>query len=168
MSNLNDSGIAALLATVGSDDTLTFTTNHQTHVLHRPIDIYRIKLASILSKLTSCDNDICYDAIQLPSSLPYGDLTVPVPRLRLKGKKPTDLCTELAANFPETQLFQKPTAQGIHLTFQFSPEILPRLVLPYIFDRGQSYGSVPGLGPRGSEPGRKKVIVEFSSVNIAK
>lgn len=168
MSTLNDSGIAALLATLGSDDTSTFTTNQQTHVLHRPIDIYRIQLASVLSQLTGCDNDICYDAIQLPSSLPYGDLTVPVPRLRVKGKKPADLCTELAANFPETHLFQKPTAQGIHLTFQFSSTILPRLLLPYIFDRGQTYGSVPGMGLRGSGPGRKKVIVEFSSVNIAK
>lgn len=44
-------------------------------------------------------------------------------------------------------------------------------MLPYIFDRGSSFGksTLPGLvDPQNEAAGRKKVIVEFSSPNIAK
>jgi arginyl-tRNA synthetase len=47
---------------------------------------------------------------------------------------------------------------------------LPRLLLPYINDRKDSYGKDPSLGlrdPSSPNLGRKKLIVEFSSPNIA-
>ncbi|KAM6505484.1 hypothetical protein FSOLCH5_014697 [Fusarium solani] len=52
----------------------------------------------------------------------------------------------------------------------FSPGILPRLLLPYISDRKSAYGHDSSQGLQDpNEPGlgRKKVIVEFSSPNIA-
>lgn len=52
----------------------------------------------------------------------------------------------------------------------FSPRILPRLILPYIGDRKSSYGHDSSQGLRNpTEPGqgKKKVVVEFSSPNIA-
>jgi arginyl-tRNA synthetase len=53
----------------------------------------------------------------------------------------------------------------------FSPETLPRIILPYIHDRNISYGHDISQGlvdPKVPDGGRKKVIVEFSSPNIAK
>jgi len=47
---------------------------------------------------------------------------------------------------------------------------LPRLLLPYISDRKDSYGKIPSIGlrdPSSPDLGRKKLVVEFSSPNIA-
>jgi arginyl-tRNA synthetase len=51
-----------------------------------------------------------------------------------------------------------------HLQFFYSPKFLSRLVLPFIRERKASYGKITTGTP---EP-KKKVIVEFSSPNIAK
>jgi len=63
-----------------------------------------------------------------------------------------------------------PLHDGVHLRIIFDPESLPRLLLPYINDRKSSYGHDISLGLRDSSSpdlGRKKVLVEFSSPNIA-
>jgi arginyl-tRNA synthetase len=52
----------------------------------------------------------------------------------------------------------------------FKPETLPRLLFPYINDRKDSYGRGVSLGlhdPSSPDLGCKKVVVEFSSPNIA-
>jgi arginyl-tRNA synthetase len=51
----------------------------------------------------------------------------------------------------------------------FRPNTLPRLLLPYINDRKDSYGKDPSIGlrdPFSPDPGRKKLVIEFSSPNI--
>ena len=63
-----------------------------------------------------------------------------------------------------------PFADGVHLRINFEPHTLPRLLLPYIHDRKESYGREVSLGLRDlSSPdlGRKKLVVEFSSPNLA-
>ena len=52
----------------------------------------------------------------------------------------------------------------------FNPKALSRLLLPYILDRGVSYGKDLSIGLQDAESlrcGRKKLVVEFSSPNIA-
>jgi arginyl-tRNA synthetase len=52
----------------------------------------------------------------------------------------------------------------------FKPQMLPRLLLPYINDRKASYGQDITLGlrdPSSPDLGRKKLVIEFSSPNIA-
>jgi arginyl-tRNA synthetase len=52
----------------------------------------------------------------------------------------------------------------------FKPQTLPRLFIPYINDRKNLYGRDPALGlrdPSVPDSGRKKLVVEFSSPNIA-
>lgn len=52
----------------------------------------------------------------------------------------------------------------------FNPSTLPRLLLPYMNDRQDSYGRDESLGlrdPSSPEVGRKKLLIEFSSPNIA-
>lgn len=63
-----------------------------------------------------------------------------------------------------------PFQDGVHLRVMFNPNTLPRLLLPYINDRRDSYGRDDSLGlrdPSYPEDGRKKLLVEFSSPNIA-
>jgi arginyl-tRNA synthetase len=52
----------------------------------------------------------------------------------------------------------------------FNPQILQRLLMPYILEREQKYGLHTSLGlqdPDSPAPSPKRVIVEFSSPNIA-
>jgi arginyl-tRNA synthetase len=53
---------------------------------------------------------------------------------------------------------------------RFKKQILPRFLLPYIIDRSGLYGANTSIGLRNAaspELGRKKLLVEFSSPNIA-
>ena len=67
-------------------------------------------------------------------------------------------------------LFETPVAAGIQLQLRFSPSKLPQLLLPYIFERGSSYGCRPSLGLKDTRAPeqRKKIVIDFSSPNIAK
>ncbi|KAL2192754.1 arginyl-tRNA synthetase [Corynascus similis CBS 632.67] len=173
MSTLALDGLAALLSGIGAGPIPSIAGEPPVaHPLHRPIDIYRAFVADVLARLAGCETPVAYESLQIPGTPANGDLVLPVPRLRIKGKKPAEQCAELAAAFPDNHpLFQKPVAVGIHLPVFFTPLSLPRLVLPYIFQRQQSYGNDPDVGLRNHatpDQGRKKVIVEFSSPNIAK
>jgi arginyl-tRNA synthetase len=58
------------------------------------VDIYRAHLSSILSEVTGVDAKIIYPALQWTQTLEKGDLVLPVPALRVKGKKPNELAAE--------------------------------------------------------------------------
>jgi arginyl-tRNA synthetase len=65
-------------------------------------------------------------------------------------------------------LFVLPVPEGIFLRLFFN-KVLPKLLIPYIRDRGRDYGRVISHGlkdPSSPDSGRKKVVVEFSSPNI--
>ncbi|KAK4096322.1 arginyl-tRNA synthetase [Parathielavia hyrcaniae] len=121
--------------------------------------IYRAFVADVLARLPGCETPVAYESLLIPGTPANGDLVLPVPRLRIKGKKPAEQSAELAAAFPDNHpLFQKPVTAGIHLPF-FTPLSLPRLVLPYIFQRQQSYGNDSDVGLRNyaaPDQGRKK------------
>ncbi|GAB1309959.1 hypothetical protein MFIFM68171_00169 [Madurella fahalii] len=172
MSTLTLEGLASLLAGIGAGPIPSVPESSAAHLLSRPIDIYRAYLADIVEKISGCELTVAYDSLQTPTTLANGDLVLPVPRLRLKGKKPNEQSVDLAAAFPDQHaLFRKPVASGVHLPLYFSPRALPRLILPYVFQRRSAYGRDPDVGlrdPAAPHLGRKKVIVEFSSPNIAK
>lgn len=96
---------------------------------------------------------------------------LPVPALLLKGKKPQELAAEIASKFPESSLVEKPTAVGIGVQFFFKPAPLTSYVLTSILRNKAAYGTNMSEGlrvPEDPSKGRKKIIVEFSSPNIAK
>lgn len=91
--------------------------------------------------------------------------------MQIKGKKPNDLCTELAEKFPPSDLVNPPMASGAHLQFFFKPGPLTKTVLSRILKDKATYGTNGNQGLRvPSDPsrGKKRIIVEFSSPNIAK
>ena len=56
-----------------------------------PVDIYRSFITEKLSTITGIDASIIYPSLQWTQTLEKGDLTLAVPRLRVKGKPPVDL-----------------------------------------------------------------------------
>ncbi|CZR61445.1 probable arginyl-tRNA synthetase, cytosolic [Phialocephala subalpina] len=136
-----------------------------------PIDIYRAHLTSILTGVTGVDASIIYPALQWTQTLEKGDLVLPVPALRIKGKKPPELAAEWVEKFPESPLVHKPTVTGTFLQFFFKVDKLAELLVPSIIHRKNNYGLNPYLGLKENQDpskGKKRIIIEFSSPNIAK
>ncbi|KAF5685183.1 arginyl-tRNA synthetase [Fusarium denticulatum] len=139
-------------------------------IVHNPQDIFRVYLADTLQKLVNCDRLVAYDAIQTSNITGMGDLIIVAPRLRLKGVKPEELAKDLLQKLPRTPPFGCPLLDGIRLQVFFSPNTLSRLLLSYISDRSSSYGYDTSLGladPTATNGQKKKLIVEFSSPNMA-
>lgn len=136
-----------------------------------PIDVYRAHLAEIIAPLCGADSKIVYGAIQWTQTLDKGDLCLPVPALRLKGTKPDALAKEIAEKFPESPLVERPKAAGTFLEIYFKAQPLFNLVVPKILKSGPAYGFNPHMGlkdPADPSSGKKRIIIEFSSPNIAK
>lgn len=58
------------------------------------VDIYRAHLTELLHGVTGVGKDIIYPALQWTQTLEKGDLVLPIPALRIKGKKPNELAAE--------------------------------------------------------------------------
>ncbi|RPA94651.1 arginyl-tRNA synthetase [Choiromyces venosus 120613-1] len=126
-----------------------------------PIDVYRCYIAHVLAPITGVDIKLVYPALEWTQSLEKGDLILAAPRLRIPGRNGSDLTKEWAAKFPENPYVHPPTAAGTFLQFYFRKDVLSKLVLSSILGRKSAYGPIDtGKG--------KRVIVEFSSPNIAK
>lgn len=68
-------------------------------------------------------------------------------------------------------MVHKPTVGGTFLQFHFKADKLAELLIPTILKRKQAFGQNKYLGrkdPEDESKGQKKIIVEFSSPNIAK
>jgi arginyl-tRNA synthetase len=86
--------LANQLGSLGLHDTLPSYPNCYPEL--NPVDIYRAHLTSILTKITGVEASIVYPALQWTQTLEKGDLVLPVPALRVKGKKPPELAAEWA------------------------------------------------------------------------
>ena len=59
-----------------------------------PVDFYRAHIAEQLAPIAGVDAKDVYTRLQWTQTLDKGDLTLPVPALRVKGKKPQELAEE--------------------------------------------------------------------------
>ena len=81
----------------GSLATTNSTANVQaSFTAVNPVDVYRAHISKELAALTGLDTTEIYPRLQWTQTLEKGDLVLPVPALRIKGKKPNDLAEELA------------------------------------------------------------------------
>ncbi|KAI9741052.1 MAG: hypothetical protein M1834_002763 [Cirrosporium novae-zelandiae] len=136
-----------------------------------PVDRYRAHISEALGAITGVDAKTIYPKLLWTQTFDKGDLMLPVPALGVKGKKPTDLAKEWAEKFPESDLVEKPTYSGTFLQFFFKHQGLTQTVISSILKDKTSYGTNGHHGlrdPTDPSKGRKKIIVEFSSPNIAK
>nr|POF22363.1 arginine--trna ligase, cytoplasmic [Quercus suber] len=135
-----------------------------------PIDIYRAYIIEELQKSTGAEPAIINNAVSWTQDLKHGDLCLPVPALRLKGQKPDELATQIAEQF-NCPLIKKPTVEKTFVRFFFEPEAYAQLTLRYVLNLQSQYGPNPRLGfvdPSNEASKRKKMVVEYSSPNIAK
>lgn len=136
-----------------------------------PVDSYRGHISDIIGPIVGLEPSAIYSKLQWTQTQDKGDLMLPVPALQIKGKKPQQLAAEISEKFPESELVQKPIVMSTFLQFFFKSEPLTKTVLSSILKNKASYGANPNIGLRDpSDPskGKKKIIVEFSSPNIAK
>ena len=137
-----------------------------------PFDLYRAHLTNVLAGVTGVDAVLVYNALQWTTGLDKGDLILATPALRVKGKKPDELARAWVAAFPaDDPLVEAPTVNGYFVQFFFKPLPLLAYTLPLIRAEGSAFGSNTSLGlvdPQDPSQGRKKIIIEFSSPNIAK
>ncbi|OLL26307.1 Arginine--tRNA ligase, cytoplasmic [Neolecta irregularis DAH-3] len=126
-----------------------------------PIDIFKSYIADQLSQISGSDPNTILDALETPLKPENGDLIIPIPKLKLKGN-PNNFATQWSEKvFPTSSLISSTNASGVFLKFFFSDSYLKNIVLKDIYTREALYGQ--------NESGKgKKVIVEFSSPNIAK
>jgi arginyl-tRNA synthetase len=158
------------LKTLGLD---TVPQQPNTYPALNPFDIYRSHITELLAPISSVDKDVIYRSLSWTAKPEHGDLQLAVPALRLK-KKPDEMkafTQELADKFPESPLVKKPLVTNTALGFFFKAEPLTSLVVPMVLKSGPSYGLNKNLGlrnPLDPASGAQKMIVEFSSPNIAK
>ena len=60
-----------------------------------PVDVYRSHITELLAPVAGVEPKVIYSALSWTASLDKGDLLLPVPALRVKGKKPKELAEEL-------------------------------------------------------------------------
>ncbi|KAK5707756.1 arginyl-tRNA synthetase [Elasticomyces elasticus] len=138
---------------------------------YNPVDIYRAYIIEQIQKISEAEPAIINNALAWTQDLKHGDLVLPVPALRLKGKKPDELAVEIADKF-DCPIVEKPTADKTFVRFFFKAGPLATLTLNYVLKQKSQYGFNPLLGledpskPKDSK--RKRMVVEYSSPNIAK
>ena len=135
-----------------------------------PVDIYRQHISDRLAPITGKPSQEIYERLAWTQTFDKGDLGLPIPALRIRGKKPGEQAIEFAAKFLETELVGKPVVNGTFLQFYFKPGPLSKLIIPSILKKRQKYGTNDKLGllDQSDPSSRKRIIVEFSSPNIAK
>lgn len=131
------------------------------HPDYNVVDLMRNFITQELSKISDVDASLIFPALEWTNTLERGDLLIPVPRLRIKGANPKDLATEWAKNFPCGEFLDRVEANGPFIQFFFRPQFLFKVVIPDILIRKDQYGAAPLVKD-------KKIVIEFSSPNIAK
>ncbi|KAH8674325.1 arginyl-tRNA synthetase [Xylariales sp. PMI_506] len=135
-----------------------------------PVDIYRSHLTSLLHKVTGVDPKIIYPALQWTATLDKGDMVLAIPALRVKGK-PDELGKKWLENWIESPLVEKPVQNANFLPFFFKPGPLANVTIPLALSLKSDFGSNKALGlkdPNDPSQGKKRMVIEFSSPNIAK
>ncbi|RVX70458.1 hypothetical protein B0A52_05957 [Exophiala mesophila] len=139
-----------------------------------PVDFYREYIAERLSPIVDRKPNELIPLLQWTATLDKGDLTLPVPALRIKGKNPQELAAEIVDKFPTSDDTPVTLSQaGPFVQIFFKPQHVITTVIPEILKSTKAYGTNPVSGQKDpsaplSKDNRKKVIVEFSSPNIAK
>ncbi|GJJ72550.1 arginyl-tRNA synthetase [Entomortierella parvispora] len=126
-----------------------------------PLDEFKNVMAFQLSKLVDVDIKILYDALEAPRAAENGHIALSVPRLRLKGKDPIAVAAEIVDKFPVSDYVTLAKADGPFVNFFLNHVKLAQSLFKRIYETKERWG--------GNNTGAgKKVIVEFSSPNIAK
>lgn len=124
---------------------------------------FKIEIAKVLDqKIESLSMEDILLLLEYPKNTEMGDFAFPCFRLAKEYRKaPPIIATELVTSIGDDELFESVEAVGGYINFKINKELFARTVLESVFEKGDDYGQQE-IGEN------KKVIVEFSSTNIAK
>ncbi|KAF8939572.1 hypothetical protein EDD21DRAFT_398507 [Dissophora ornata] len=125
-----------------------------------PLDAFKNVLAAQLSKLMDVDIKILYEALEAPRASENGHIALSVPRLRLKGN-PSAVAADIVEKFQLNDYVTLAKADGPFVNFFLNHIKLGQSLFTKIYNTKEQWGC-NSLGQQ------KKVVVEFSSPNIAK
>ncbi len=123
---------------------------------------YKEKIGDLLASFMELSQQELSGMIEVPVEEKMGDYALPCFRLAKAMKKaPPIIASEMAERLKDNPAFEKVEAVGAYLNFFMRKDLYSREVIQTILDEKEKYGR--------SEQGKgKKVVVEFSSPNIAK
>ena len=93
--------LSSTLKQFGLDEIPSFENSHPTI---NPIDVYRAHITELLAPITGADPKIIYPQIAWTQTLDKGDCLLPIPALRIKGKKPDQLAQEICEKVMQPSL----------------------------------------------------------------
>lgn len=124
---------------------------------------YREKIADILApQIEGLEKDEIMSMIETPADIKMGDYAFPCFKLaKLLRKAPPVIAKSIAEAIGDDPMFEKVESVNAYVNMFISKEDFAREVVSEAIEKGDDYG-------RSSIGGGKKVIVEYSSPNIAK
>lgn len=125
------------------------------------LNSYKTHISEKLHRILNVDKNVIYSALQKPNKLNDGDLILPLPKIALNIKDFPDLQQRIESILHEQDLFDKVVFKDSFIQFFFNTNIMMNKIIPEILIFGSQYGKVKCFPS-------KKIIVEFSSPNIAK
>ncbi|EPQ31765.1 uncharacterized protein PFL1_01097 [Pseudozyma flocculosa PF-1] len=136
-----------------------------------PLDSFKIAIAQHVNQTLGIDVEKAIEGVG-PGKV--GDFTVAVPRFRLPGK-PNDLAEKAAKEFQPNEWLEAVENKGAFLHYTLNSETLKKITLQTIHVMTHGFGAprndegkpLPSYGSNRNGEG-KRIIVEFSSPNIAK
>ncbi|KAJ2747836.1 arginyl-tRNA synthetase [Coemansia sp. BCRC 34301] len=121
---------------------------------------FKAAIAAQLATLTGASAEVIASSIEIPKANTHGDLAITAPRLRIKGN-PAQQAKEWAEAFKVDNVITNAVPIGPYINFRINREVLARKVFSSVYEAQDKYGWT-------NEGAGKRVIVEFSSPNIAK
>ncbi|CAO1627510.1 unnamed protein product [Jaminaea pallidilutea] len=141
-----------------------------------PYDAFRLDVARSIHASLDVPVEKAFEAVTTASKV--SDLAVAFPRFKLPGK-PADVAAKAYADFTPSEYIEEATHQGPFIHYKIRQTSLAKLTLTTIYElsHGESSHKAANPGSKGSlksayghnESGAgKRMIIEFSSPNIAK
>jgi len=123
---------------------------------------FKLEIAKKISTLVEMDTDKIMEFIEVPPQSNMGDYAFPCFQLaKVMRKSPNMIAAELSGKLQPDNVLEKAEAAGGYLNFFVNKKEYIKLLVEEVLEKGESFGS--------SKAGEdKNVIVEFSSVNVAK
>ncbi len=123
---------------------------------------FRKEIIGKISKLTELEEEKVLSLIEIPPQGNMGDYAFPCFTLsKTMRKAPNMIAVELAKQFEQDAIIEKAEAAGGYLNFFVNKTEFIKATIKEVLEKDKNFGST-------TEGEGKKVLVEFSSPNIAK
>ncbi len=120
------------------------------------------EISILLKKRLPIGVEEIYSLIEIPPDNSFGDYSLPCFKLSHLLKEPAEKIAEKLANtIPENEIIYNIEIKGSYLNFFINYNYIARDLIKDIFDKKNKFGN-------SNEGKNKKIIIEFSSPNIAK